>query len=100
MSSPRLDSSGQFLVLSCGSVRRSIVVALLALVTGYLVLTLSRQVRSKGHTHSGETVLFDTTAGFAAMPSLKGAQIFPMALALLAFVFTATAIGTVFHDKY
>ena len=45
-------------------------------------------------------VLFDTTGGFDAMPSLKGAQILPMALALLAFVFTATAIGTVFHDKY
>ena len=49
---------------------------------------------------SAGTVFFDTTAGFAAMPSLKGAEILPMALALLAVVFTATAIGTVFHDKY
>ena len=49
---------------------------------------------------SAGTVLFDTTACFAAMPSLRGAQILPMALALLAFVLTATAIGTVFHDKY
>ena len=49
---------------------------------------------------SSGTVFFDTTAGFAAMPSLTGAEILPMALALLAVVFTATAIGTVFHDKY
>ena len=49
---------------------------------------------------SSGTVFFDTTAGFAAMPSLKGAEILPMALALLAVFFTATAIGTVFHDKY
>ena len=77
-------------------------VALLALVIVHLVLTLSRQVRSKGQLIAdfAGTVLFDTTAGFAAMPSLKGAEILPMALALLAVAFAATAIGTVFYDKY
>ena len=49
---------------------------------------------------SAGMLLFDTTAGFPAMPSVKGAQLMPMALGLLAVVLTAEAIGTAFHDKY
>ena len=46
------------------------------------------------------TVLFDTSIRFGSMPSRKSASLLFMALALIAVVFTATAIGTVFHDKY
>ena len=46
------------------------------------------------------TVLFDTPSGVRSMASQKSASLPSMALALLAVVFTATAIGTVFHDKY
>ena len=46
------------------------------------------------------TVLFDTTMAVGSMPSRKSAPLSSMALALIAVVFTATAIGTVFHDKY
>ncbi|QNJ03567.1 hypothetical protein SynPROSU1_01968 [Synechococcus sp. PROS-U-1] len=46
------------------------------------------------------TVLFDTSGCVSSMPSRKGAPLPSMALALIAVVFTATAIGTVFHDKY
>ncbi|MDC3048586.1 hypothetical protein OA162_02615 [Synechococcus sp. AH-736-A19] len=45
-------------------------------------------------------MLFDTPGGVRSMARQRSASLPSMALALLAVVFTATANGTVFHDKY